>query len=326
MCRDLPVKNSKPMPSVGYGFWKVPNDEATKLTVEAIQMGYRHLDCASDYGNELEVGLGIESALREKLCAREDLWVTSKLWNTNHRTEHVLPAIKKSLSDLRLDYLDLYLIHFPISLRHVPLETRYPAGWFYDPTVPSPKMEYDPVPIIETWKAMEEVALSGLAKTIGVSNFNISLIRDLLTQCSIRPGVLQVESHPYLTQPKLLRYCQQESIAFTAFSPLGAPSYVPLGMAKVSDSVLELPAIREIASRHGRTPAQVVLRWGVQRGTAVIPKSSRPARLQENLAISTFELSDDEMSAIASLDRGQRFNDPGVFCEQAFGSYFPIYE
>ncbi|MCE3014543.1 MAG: aldo/keto reductase [Pirellula sp.] len=327
MCSDLPVKNSKPIPSVGYGFWKVPNEQATKLTVEAIRMGYRHLDCASDYGNELEVGLGIESALlREKLCAREDLWVTSKLWNTNHRAEHVLPAIKKSLSDLRLDYLDLYLIHFPISLRYVPLETRYPAGWFYDPTVPSPKMEYDPVPIIETWEAMEEVARSGLAKTIGVSNFNISLIRDLLTQCSIRPGVLQVESHPYLTQPKLLRYCQQESIAFTAFSPLGAPSYVPLGMAKESDSVLELPAVREIASKHGRTPAQVVLRWGVQRGTAVIPKSSRPARLQENLDISTFELSDDEMSAIASLDRGQRFNDPGVFCEQAFGSYFPIYE
>jgi D-xylose reductase len=326
MYLELPVKNSKPMPSVGYGFWKVPNDQATNLTVEAIRMGYRHLDCASDYGNEFEVGLGIESALQEKLCAREDLWVTSKLWNTNHRAEHVLPAIKKSLADLRLDYLDLYLIHFPISLRHVPLETRYPAGWFYDPTVPSPKMEYDPVPMIETWKAMEEVARSGLAKTIGVSNFNISLIRDLLTQCSIRPGVLQVESHPYLTQPKLLRYCQQESIAFTAFSPLGAPSYVPLGMAKETDSVLELPSVREIASRHGKTPAQVVLRWGVQRGTAVIPKSNRPARLQENLDIANFALSGEEMSVIASLDRGQRFNDPGAFCEQAFGSYFPIYE
>jgi D-xylose reductase len=187
-------------------------------------------------------------------------------------------------------------------------------------------MEYDPVPIIETWNAMEEVARAGLAKTIGVSNFNISLIRDLLSQGSIRPGVLQVESHPYLTQTKLLRFCQQESIAFTAFSPLGAPSYVPIGMAKESDSVLEISSIREIASHHGKTPAQVVLRWGIQRGTAVIPKSSRPSRLQENLDIANFELSEKEMSFIASLDRGQRFNDPGVFCEQAFGSFFPIYE
>ncbi|MFN7894470.1 MAG: aldo/keto reductase [Pirellula sp.] len=322
----LSVINSKPMPSVGYGFWKVPNEQTTGLTVDAIRMGYRHLDCASDYGNEPEVGRGIESALQQKLCSREDLWVTSKLWNTNHRAEHVLPAIQKSLADLRLDYLDLYLIHFPISLRHVPFETRYPAGWYFDPEVPSPKMEYDPVPIIETWNAMEEVARAGLAKTIGVSNFNISLIRDLLSQGSIRPGVLQVESHPYLTQTKLLRFCQQESIAFTAFSPLGAPSYVPIGMAKESDSVLEIPSIREIASHHGKTPAQVVLRWGIQRGTAVIPKSSRPSRLQENLDIANFELSEQEMSFIASLDRGQRFNDPGVFCEQAFGSFFPIYE
>jgi D-xylose reductase len=326
MYLDVPVANSKPIPSVGYGFWKVPNEQTTELTVDAIRMGYRHLDCASDYGNEYEVGLGIEAALQQKLCDREDLWVTSKLWNTNHRSMNVLPAIKKSLADLRLDYLDLYLIHFPISLMHVPFETRYPAGWYFDPEAPSPKMEYDPIPMIETWNAMEELARSGLAKTIGVSNFNISLIRDLLAQCSIRPGVLQVESHPYLTQSKLLRYCQQESIAFTAFSPLGAPSYIPIGMAKESDSVLEIPSVREIASRHGKTPAQVVLRWGIQRGTAVIPKSSRPSRLQENLDIANFQLSEEEMSTIASLDRGQRFNDPGVFCEQAFGKYFPIYE
>lgn len=326
MCRDLPVKHSKPMPSVGYGFWKVPNELAAGLTVDSIQMGYRHLDCASDYGNEQDVGLGIEAALKKKLCTREDLWVTSKLWNTNHRAEHVLPAIKKTLADLRLEYLDLYLIHFPISLKHVPFNVRYPAGWHYDPTASTPTMEYDPVPIIETWTAMEELARSGLAKTIGVSNFNIALIRDLLAQCSIRPGVLQVESHPYLTQSKLLRFCQQELIAFTAFSPLGAPSYVPIGMAKESDSVLETPSIREIASHHRKTPAQVVLRWGIQRGTAVIPKSSRATRLKENLDIMNFELSEAEMNSIGSLDRGQRFNDPGVFCEQAFGSYFPIYE
>lgn len=317
---------SRTPPSVGYGFWKVENDRAAALTVQAIEMGYRHLDCASDYGNEAEVGQGIEKALSQRLCAREALWVTSKLWNTNHRTEHVLPALKRSLSDLRVDYLDLYLIHFPIALKHVPESTRYPAGWFFDPEAKPPRMEYDPVPILETWQAMEELVDQGLVKQIGVSNFSVALIRDLLTRCRIRPSVLQVESHPYLVQSKLLRYCQQESIAMTAFSPLGAPSYIPLGMATQGDSVLDQPVILEIASRHSKSPAQVVLRWGVQRGTSVIPKSSNPDRLRENLDVEGFALSEEEMGRIGALDRGQRFNDPGVFCEQAFNTFFPIYE
>lgn len=313
-------------PSVGYGFWKVERDRVADLTVQAIEMGYRHLDCASDYGNEAEVGQGIERALSSRLCDRQELWVTSKLWNTNHRGEHVLPALKRSLADLRLEYLDLYLIHFPIALKHVPESTRYPAGWFYDPSANPPRMEYDPVPIRETWQAMEELVGLGLVKRIGVSNFSIALIRDLLTQCRIRPSVLQVESHPYLVQSKLLRYCQQESIAMTAFSPLGAPSYIPLGMATSGDSVLENPVVLGIAQSHGKTPAQVVLKWGVQRGTSVIPKSSNPSRLRENLDLEGFRLTDDEMIRIQSLDRGQRFNDPGVFCEQAFNTFFPIYE
>ena len=317
---------SRTPPSVGYGFWKVENDRAAALTVQAIEMGYRHLDCASDYGNEAEVGQGIEKALSQRLCAREALWVTSKLWNTNHRTEHVLPALKRSLSDLRVDYLDLYLIHFPIALKHVPESTRYPAGWFFDPEAKPPRMEYDPVPILETWQAMEELVDQGLVKQIGVSNFSVALIRDLLTRCRIRPSVLQVESHPYLVQSKLLRYCQQESIAMTAFSPLGAPSYIPLGMATQGDSVLDQPVILEIASRHSKSPAQEVLRWGVQRGTSVIPKSSNPDRLRENLDVEGFALSEEEMGRIGALDRGQRFNDPGVFCEQAFNTFFPIYE
>jgi D-xylose reductase len=326
MSLSVPVSDYKPMPAVGYGFWKVDNQDAAALAVEAIKMGYRHIDCASDYGNEKEVGLGIERALSNGLCSRDDLWITSKLWNTNHHPEHVLPAIRKSLSDLRVDYLDLYLIHFPISLKHVPMETRYPAGWVFDPDAVPPRMVFDPVPIIETWRAMEELVDRGLAKTIGVSNFCVSLIRDLLSQCRIRPKVLQVESHPYLVQPKLLQYCFQESIAYTAFSPLGAPSYIPLGMANDGDSVLNEAIVQQIASKYGKSPAQIVLRWGVQRGTAVIPKSSRVERLRENLDVASFVLTGDEMAAISALDRNRRFNDPGVFCDQAFGCFFPIYE
>jgi D-xylose reductase len=326
MSLQLILANSHSLPAVGCGFWKVDNTDAPNLAYQALQMGYRHLDCASDYGNEAEVGLGIKKGLEDGICKRDELWVTSKLWNTCHRPEHVEIACKRSIADLKCDYLDLYLIHFPISLRYVPFQHRYPAGWFFDPNSPSPCLEYDPVPLIDTWRAMEDLVNKGLVRNIGVSNFGVSLIRDLLTQVRVRPSVLQIESHPYLTQSKLIRYCQEENIVVTAFSPLGAPSYIPLGMAKGDDSVLELTAVKEIALQHRKTAAQIVLKWGVQRGTAVIPKSSKVERLRENLDLDGFELSPTEMSTISQLDRNQRFNDPGVFCELAFNSFFPIYE
>lgn len=324
--KAINVGKNQQIPSIGLGFWKIDNALAAEVTTEAIRVGYRHLDCASDYGNEAFVGLGIENAIRQGLCRREDLWVTSKLWNTYHHPAHVELACRKSLKDLRVDYLDLYLIHFPISLAYVPFEERYPAGWFYDPSSPSRAMKPSPVPIAETWGAMERLVEKGLVKNIGISNFGTSLIRDLLSYAAIRPAVLQVESHPYLVQPKLLRYCQAEGIAYTAFSPLGAPSYIPIGMATEKDSAMNEPLVQSIAASHKKTAAQVLLRWGVQRGTAVIPKTSNPARLAENLNIFDFELTDDQMRGIAALDRNQRFNDPGVFCESAFGCFYPIYE
>ncbi len=323
---SIPVSNSKPMPAVGLGFWKVEQSAAANLTVEAVKMGYRLLDCASDYGNEANVGDGIAEVARQGLCKREELWVTSKLWNTYHRPEHVKPAVQRSLRDLKLEYLDLYLIHFPIALQYVPFDTRYPAGWIADPNAAQPRMVPDSVPIRETWQAMEELLDAGLVRSIGVSNFGVSLVRDLLSQCTIRPSVLQIESHPFLVQSKLIRFCKESKIAVTAFSPLGAPSYVPLGMATDSDSVLIHPVVQKIASGHGRTAAQIVLRWGVQRGTAVIPKTSNLERLRENLDLGRFELTESEMASIQSLDKNHRFNDPGSFCESAFGCYYPIYE
>ncbi len=323
---SVKVASGASLPSVGLGLWKIANSDASEMVYQAARAGYRHLDSACDYGNEREVGDGIQRVIRDKVCSRDDLWITSKLWNTYHHPQHVRPALERTLRDLQVDQLDLYLIHFPITLKHVPIEQRYPPGWFYDPNAAKPKMETDSVPIAETWRAMEEIYNAGLARHIGISNFGCSLIRDLLSTATVRPTVLQVESHPYLTQEKLLRYCQQEQIAYTAFSPLGAGSYIPLGMATESESVLNQPLVQAIAAAHSKTPAQVVLRWGVQRGTAVIPKTSRPERLIENLAIFDFELTSQEMQSIASLDRNQRFNDPGVFCESAFGCYYPIYE
>jgi D-xylose reductase len=314
------------LPLVGLGLWKVPKPDAANLVREAVRVGYRHLDCACDYGNEPEVGAGIRAALDAGLCRREDLWVTSKLWNTYHAREHVRPAVERTLRDLRLDHLDLYLIHFPIAQAFVPFEERYPPGWLHDPDATEQGMKFANVPLAETWGAMEELVHAGLVRHVGVCNYGTALLRDLLSYARIRPAVLQVELHPYLTQEKLLRFCRESGVAVTAFSPLGAQSYFSLNMAHADEAVLDRAVIREAARRHGKTPAQVLLRWGVQRGTAVVPKTARPGRLAENLALFDFELSAEEMREIGGLDRGRRFNDPGVFAETAFHTFCPIYE
>jgi diketogulonate reductase-like aldo/keto reductase len=314
------------MPAVGLGLWKQEREQAAQLVRDAIAIGYRHLDSAADYGNEPEVGEGIKQALSEGLCQREDLWITSKLWNTFHRPEHVKAACQKTLADLGLDYLDLYLIHFPISLKHVEIDKRYPPEWIYDPEAAKPVMEIDPVPLADTWRAMEALVEEGLVKQIGICNYSTGLLHDLMAYSRIKPAVLQIESHPYLTQGALLRAAFDYGIAVTAFSPLAALSYVSLDMADDNESVLLQPAVVSAAARVVRTPAQVVLRWGIQRGTAIVPKSSKPERLKENLALFDFELNEEEMSAISALNCNRRFNDPGVFCEQAFNTFYPIYD
>jgi D-xylose reductase len=321
----LRLANGDRLPAIGLGLWKIEKAKAAHTVDAAAACGYRHFDSAYDYGNEPETGEGLRGVLSSGACKREDLWVTSKLWNTYHEPKYVRPALEQSLKYLQLDYLDLYLIHFPIALNYVSFE-RYPPGWFFDPDAPQPRMEPIKVSIADTWRAMEDLVRAGLVRNIGVCNFNIALLRDLLSCAETAPAVLQVEMHPFLTQDKLVRFCREQGIAVTAFSPLGAASYYQIGMAGEGDSALDQPAVTQIAIAHGKSPAQVLLRWGVQRGTSVIPKSTRSERLRENISIFDFELSADEMSAITALNRNRRFNDPGVFCEKAFNTFFPIYE
>uniref|UniRef100_A0A7S3S2N5 NADP-dependent oxidoreductase domain-containing protein n=1 Tax=Emiliania huxleyi TaxID=2903 RepID=A0A7S3S2N5_EMIHU len=324
--QTLTLRSSKDqMPVVGLGLWKVPRETTADAVVDAIKAGYRHFDCACDYGNEAEVGAGLRRAIAEGLVTREQLWVTTKLWNTYHAPEHVLPALRRSLSDLGLEYVDLFLMHFPLAQRFVPFEVRYPPEWVYDPDAPTPTVELAPVPLASTWAAMEEALPAGLARNIGVCNFNTALLRDLLASATQPPSVLQVELHPYNQQPKLVRFAAQHGIAVTGFSPLGAGSYVELGMAGEQDSALRDPVIQSIAERLGVSAAQVVLRWAVQRGYSVVPKSSRPERLAQNLDLFGFELAPDDLAAIATLDRGKRFNDPGVFSE-GMNAFLPIYD
>jgi D-xylose reductase len=314
------------LPTPGLGTWKIPKDLTPQVVTDAVRIGYRHFDCACDYGNEPQVGAGLAAALKDNLCQRDDLWITSKLWNTYHESQHVRAACERSLADLGLAELDLYLVHFPIALAFVPFEERYPPEWLHDPAAPNPVMKPTAVPFAETWGAMEDLQCAGLVKRIGVCNLNISMLREVLCYCSIRPAVHQIELHPYLTQQRMLRYCREEGIAVTAFSPLGADSYLPLGMAGEGERVLADPVVTAIAAAHGRTAAQVTLRWAVQRGTVPIPKTQTVPHLEENLALHDFVLSNDEMTRIDALDRHRRFNDPGDFGEKAFHTFIPIFD
>ena len=312
--------------SIGLGLWKIANDQCAETVYRAIEAGYRHFDSACDYGSEIEVGQGITRALADGLCSREELTITSKLWNTYHSPEHVKPALEKILSDLNLDYLNSFLIHFPIAQEFVPFGERYPPEWLYDPDADNPTMKLSQVPLSDTWGAMEELVHQGLVKRIGVCNYNSGLLHDLMSYATIKPAELQIESHPYLTQESLIRLAKNYGMAVTAFSPFGALSYVELEMAGADESVLTQNIITQSAEKYNKTPAQIVLRWGIQRGCSVITKTTKTERLQENLNVFDFALTEDEMTAVSALNKNRRFNDPGVFCESAFNTFYPIYD
>ncbi|MEL6546198.1 MAG: aldo/keto reductase [Myxococcota bacterium] len=314
------------MATVGLGLWKIAPEDTAGIIHHALEHGYRHLDSAADYGNEAFAGEGIRAALNDGLCHRDELWVTSKLWNTFHRPEHVAAACRRSLKDLQLEVLDLYMIHFPIALKYVDFEERYPPEWVANPDAERPTMAVDPVPLHETWGAMERLVDEGLVKNIGVCNYSCALLHDLHAYARIKPAMLQVESHPYLTQERLMRTAAHYELPVTAFSPLGALSYLSLNMADEHESVLRQAPVLAAAESHGKTPAQVVLRWGIQRGCSIIPKTSRRERLAENIDLFDFALEDSEMAAISDLNRNRRFNDPGTFCEVAFDTFHAIYD
>ncbi len=288
--------NGDRMPLLGLGTWKSDPGDAYQAVREAIRIGYRHIDCASLYANEAEVGRALRDAMRDGEVTRQDLWITSKLWSNAHGQKNVEPALKKTLADLGLEYVDLYMIHWPIPLK----PTAVLPGSAADFMLPSE------VPIHATWAGMEAAVGAGLTRHLGISNFSVKKIRELLPHCKIRPEVNQVELHPVLQQPALVAFCASEGIHVTAYAPLGSgdrPAFVKAPDAPV---LLENPVIRSIAEAHGCTPAQVLLAWHVQRGISIIPKSVTPSRLRENLAAAQLELSTTELERIAGLDQGCR--------------------
>jgi D-xylose reductase len=323
---EFALSSGDRMPAVGLGLWKVPKDTCAECVYAAVKMGYRCLDSACDYGNEAETGQGLLRAMSDGLVARHELFVASKLWNTYHRREHVRLACLRTLRDLQVEYLDMYYVHFPIALKFVDFETRYPPEWLHDPSALKPRMVPDDVPLHETWAAMEELVREGLVRNIGLCNVQSAMLSDVLSYAKIKPAALQVELHPYLTQEKLHRLCRQHGIALIGFSSFGSASYVELGMAEKNESLLDDKRIKQLAAKYSRSPAQVVLRWAVQRGTGVIPKSQKASRMKENLSIFDFQLSDEDLNAISLLNKNKRYNDPGNFCEAAFNTFHPIYD
>ena len=295
--KALNFSNGDRMPMVGLGTWKSAPGEVYAAVREAIRIGYRHIDCARVYGNEAEIGNALRDAIDEGQVTRKELWITSKLWNNSHGRENVGGALKTSLQDLKLDYLDLYLIHWPIPLK--------PGAVF--PSTGADFLAPAEAPIQSTWEGMEAAVAAGLTRHIGVSNFSAKKLRDLIDHSKIKPEVDQVEMHPLLQQPELVNFCAAHGVHMTAWAPLGSADRPDSTKRPNAPVLLDNAEIKSIAQSLGCTPAQVLIAWHVNRGIATIPKSVKPQRLRENLAAAEIVLKQPHMERIAALDQNYRF-------------------
>ena len=287
----MPLNNgSGQMPALGFGTL-IPDAAVTKTaTRDALEAGFRHFDCAERYRNESEVGEALQAGVAAGGIAREDIFVTTKLWNSNHRPERVEPAFEASLNRLRLNYLDLYLIHTPFAFQ---------PGDEQDPRDQNGEVLYDRgVTLLDTWRAMESLVDKGTCRAIGLSDITLNELSPVYESARIKPAVVQVEAHPYLPETELLEFCKEKGVVFLAFAPLGH------GMRP---GLLEDQVISAIAARVGKTPAQVLLAWAVQRGTALLTTPKTAARARENFDISA--LPEDEFNEINRIQTRQRLNE-----------------
>mmetsp|Transcript_60114 Transcript_60114/g.95457 ORF Transcript_60114/g.95457 Transcript_60114/m.95457 type:complete len:499 (+) Transcript_60114:21-1517(+) len=300
-------RNTTKIPMLALGTWLSEQGKVAAAVEFALKLGYKHIDCAAAYGNEEEVGEGLANAFKAGV-KREDVFVTSKLWNTKHDPKDVVPALKRSLDHLGLDYVDLYLIHWPLTLR---------AGAEDFPKLANGMPDFgEIVPHEETWRGMEECVKLGLAKHIGLSNFNVAQIDNVLKHCKIKPTVVQCEGHPYLQQNKLRKFCEERSILLQAYSTLGNPGR-PKSWDFSLKPVMEDEQVRKIATECGVSAAAVCMRFQLDRGVCCLTKSSRPARIKSNFEEAwSFKLDEDQLERLKKLDQNCRFCVPTIENEQ----------
>jgi alcohol dehydrogenase (NADP+) len=295
---SLTFRHGDAMPALGLGTWRLPPEQTATTVRIALDLGYLHIDAAASYGNEAQIGMALKGALAAGAVRRQELWITSKLWNDCHEPREVRPALERTLGDLGLEQLDLYLMHWPVAQRRgVAMPSRA-----------ADQYGLDQVPLAETWAAMEDLVEADLTRHIGVSNFSRSKLMALAAAARIQPELLQVERHPLLQQNDLLTYCNASGIHLTAYAPLGASNDTRPPV------VLQHPVVVAIAAERQITPAQVLLAWGIGCGTAVIPKSVHSERLAENLAAAPIHLDANQRARLAAIDGGQRLIDGRFWC------------
>lgn len=313
--KTISFNNNDQIQAVGLGTWKATGDDVKKAVKEAINAGVRHIDTAAIYDNEMEIGAALAEVFSDGTIKREDVFITSKLWNNAHRPEDVLPALKASLRKLQLNYLDLYLIHWPVAFKP---EVVFPSS-------SEDYLSLEEVPIVETWKQMELAKENDLARHIGVSNFSKTKLQQLVASATVKPEMNQVEMHPLLQQNELVSYCNAEGILLTAYSPLGSGDRSPEMKAANEPNLFQLPEMNAIAESRGITPAQALIAWHVNRGTVVIPKSTTKKHIISNFESGNITLNDEEMNTIAGLDKNYRFIN-GKFFEAPEKGYVNIYD
>ncbi|XP_077984843.1 aldo-keto reductase family 1 member B1-like [Glandiceps talaboti] len=296
MSQAIKLTTGALMPSIGLGTWKSKQGEVGHAVSTAIDVGYRHIDCAFAYQNEEEIGKVLQEKFNKGIVKREDIFITSKLWSTYHQPPFVKAGFMITLRNLKLDYLDLFLMHWPTALK---------PGKGFLPKGNKGELCYDDVGFVNTWQAMEKLVDQGLCKAIGVSNFNKEQLEGIVTVAKHPIAVVQVESHPYFSQNAMIEYCKSKNIVFTAYSPLGCPDR-PRKFDADEPQPLRDAVVREIAAKHKKSPAQILIRFQIERDLVVIPKSVSPDRIQENFEVFDFKLSGDDMTKLLALNKDFR--------------------